>query len=253
MLDNYTLISYKDVKARGKSISSNRGEGVPMTVQSLSIHPNSLDSRYLQAKRILDVVFTLLILPILCLVSAILAIAIRLDSKGPVLFHQRRVGKNGAEFDMLKFRSMYVNSEENTHREAIKHYLRGQKLNDNTSTDLAYKQVADPRITRVGRFIRKTSLDELPQFWNVLRGDMSLVGPRPPVPYEVELYSSHDWLRLSGKPGLTGPWQVYGRSQVTFREMVEMDIAYLQHQSIWEDFNLIALTVLVMIWGKGGT
>ena len=109
----------------------------------------------------------------------------------------------------------------------------------------------DPRITRVGRFIRKTSIDELPQFFNVLRGEMTLVGPRPPLPYEVTEYSEHDRLRLCGKPGVTGLWQVYGRNRVTFGKMVEMDIDYLQHQSILEDLKLIALTFPVMVKGVG--
>ena len=128
--------------------------------------------------------------------------------------------------------------------------MNGEILNGNGN--IPYKMGEDPRVTRVGKFIRKTSLDELPQFWNVLQGHMSLVGPRPPVPYEVELYTSHDLLRLSGKPGLTGPWQVYGRSKVSFQEMIDMDIAYLQRQSFWEDIKLIALTVPVMLLGRGG-
>lgn len=130
--------------------------------------------------------------------------------------------------------------------------MNGQKLNENSRADLLYKQVDDPRITRVGRFLRKTSIDELPQFLNVLRGEMTLVGPRPPLPYEVEHYSQRDRLRLRGKPGLTGTWQVYGRSRVPFQSMVEMDIAYLQQQSLRQDLKLIALTIPVMINGSGG-
>ena len=113
------------------------------------------------------------------------------------------------------------------------------------------KDEDDPRITRVGRFIRRTSLDELPQFWNVLKGQMTVVGPRPPIPYEVVLYEERDWLRLSGRPGLTGAWQVYGRSSVTFMDMVGMDIAYLNEQSLLQDIKLIILTIPVMIFGKG--
>src|SRR6266704_1497219 len=158
--------------------------------------------------------------------------------------------QNGVEFSMLKFRSMFENSEDKAHREAVKQYMNGERLNGDA--DAPYKLKNDARVTRVGRIIRKTSLDELPQFWNVLRGEMTLVGPRPPLPYEVELYSSHDWLRLSEKPGLTGFWQIYGRSRVTFQEMVEMDIAYLEHHSLWEDLKLMALTLPVMIKAKGG-
>jgi len=117
---------------------------------------------------------------------------------------------------------------------------------------MAYKNVLDPRITKVGRFIRKTSIDELPQFWNVLRGEMTLVGPRPPLPYEVEQYSAYEHQRLLGKPGLTGTWQVYGRSRVTFHNMIEMDLEYLENQSLWRDLKLIFLTVPVMIFARGG-
>ena len=208
------------------------------------------DPGYLRSKRILDILITLVFLIPLCLVLLIVAVMIRVDSNGPIFFRQKRVGLNGREFYMLKFRSMYVNSDDSVHREAIKQYMNGEVINGNGNN--LYKLVDDHRITRVGRFIRKLSIDELPQFINVLRGEMTLVGPRPPVPYEVEHYSIRDQLRLYGKPGLTGTWQVYGRSRVTFQEMVEMDIAYLHQQSIWQDLKLIALTVPVMLQGRGG-
>src|SRR5260370_38523595 len=132
---------------------------------------------------------------------------------------------NGVEFEILKFRSMYINNDDSYHREAIVKYLNGQKLVESTDDKMSYKVVDDPRVTNIGRFLRKYSFDELPQFFNILCGDMTLVGPRPPLPYEVELYSTRDMLRLCGKPGLTGPWQVYGRSLIPFQEMVAMDIA----------------------------
>lgn len=223
-------------------------QSAPTSIQKTII----INSNYLRAKRILDVVFTLLILIPLGIVIAIVALMIRLDSKGPVFFRQKRVGLNGVDFVMFKFRSMYVNSDDSSHREAIEQYMNGNALNDDMDSGVQYKLSDDPRITRVGRFIRKTSIDELPQFLNVLRGEMTLVGPRPPLPYEVEFYTSHDRLRLCGKPGLTGTWQVYGRSRVPFHNMVEMDIEYLQQQSIWQDLKLIALTVPVMISGRGG-
>jgi lipopolysaccharide/colanic/teichoic acid biosynthesis glycosyltransferase len=130
--------------------------------------------------------------------------------------------------------------------------MGGQKLNGDALSNTLYKKIDDPRITTVGRFIRKTSVDELPQFFNVLRGEMTLVGPRPPLPYEVEKYGPYEQLRLAGKPGLTGNWQVYGRSRVTFQNMVEMDIEYLQQQSFWYDLKLIMLTVPVMLLSRGG-
>ncbi|OLB31093.1 MAG: hypothetical protein AUH05_19985 [Ktedonobacter sp. 13_2_20CM_53_11] len=221
-----------------------------MAVQTAPIQTISLKLSYERAKRVLDIVFTLCIAVPVLLFSAVIALLILADSEGPILYRQKRVGRNGAEFEMLKFRSMYVKNDDSKHREAIKHYMNGSKLNNDTSSP--YKIYNDPRVTKVGKFIRLTSLDELPQFLNVLRGEMSLVGPRPPLPFEVELYSLHHKLRLSGNPGLTGPWQIYGRSRVTFENMVEMDIAYLQRQSLWEDIKLIFLTVPVVIKKRGG-
>jgi lipopolysaccharide/colanic/teichoic acid biosynthesis glycosyltransferase len=223
-----------------------------MAVQSAPTQAISSNPGYLRAKRILDIVFTLLILLPLLITIGIVAILIKLDSEGPVFFRQKRVGLNGEEFTLLKFRSMYVNSDESIHRQAVEQYMKGTILNERAEDGSLFKLGNDPRITRIGRFIRKTSIDELPQFFNVLRGEMSLVGPRPPLPYEVASYSSQHWLRLSGKPGLTGTWQVYGRSKVSFQEMVEMDIEYLQQQSLWQDLKLIALTPTIMISGRGG-
>ncbi|MBV9706434.1 MAG: sugar transferase [Chloroflexi bacterium] len=205
----------------------------------------AIDPKYKSAKRVLDLMITLLLIVPLCLVCMMVAVMIRLDSKGTIFYRQKRVGLGGKEFYMYKFRSMVEHCDDSVHRAAITKFMSGEKLD-------TYKKADDPRITRVGRFIRKTSLDELPQFLNVVRGEMSLVGPRPPLPYEVEQYRPQDWLRLSGKPGLTGGWQVYGRSQVPFEEMVQMDIAYLRRQSIWEDLKLILLTIPVMIQGRGG-
>lgn len=200
------------------------------------------NAHYLRVKRVLDIVFTLLIAPFLLLVGTVIALCIKLDSKGPVFYRQTRIGRNGVPFQMLKFRSMYVDGDENVHRKRVEEMMRnGQTLT---------KEKNDPRITLVGRFIRKTSLDELPQFWNVLVGDMTLVGPRPPVAYEIALYKEKDWLRLAGRPGLTCTWQVYGRCIVTFEEMVDMDITYLQEQSLLKDIKLILLTVPVMVLAK---
>ncbi len=225
-----------------------------MAIQTAPAQVQVIDSSpgYLRAKRLLDIVFTLLILLPLLVIIAIFAILIRLDSKGPIFFRQKRVGLNGEEFTLLKFRSMHVNNDDSIHRQAVERYMNGGKLNDQEEDDLPFKLRDDPRVTRVGQFIRKTSIDELPQFFNVLLGEMSLVGPRPPLSYEVARYSSHDWLRLSGKPGLTGTWQVYGRSVVGFQDMIEMDITYLQQQSIRQDLKLIALTPNIMISGRGG-
>ena len=211
-----------------------------------------VDKGYLIVKRILDLVFSILILIPLFIVIAIIAVLIRIDSKGPIFFRQKRIGMNGVEFDLFKLRSMYVDSDDSLHRESIKQFMNGGALNGKVNSDNLYKLVDDPRVTRVGQFIRKYSIDELPQFINVLRGEMTLVGPRPPLPYEVEEYGPHEWIRLFGKPGLTGTWQVYGRSRVPFQEMVDMDIEYLGHQSVLLDLKLIASTLPVMLQGRGG-
>ncbi len=223
-----------------------------IAVQSAHAETINISSNYLRAKRILDIVFTLLISPLLIIVGIIVALCIKMTSRGPIFFRQKRHGLHGIEFEMLKFRSMYVDNDQEIHRKKIAEYMKGQKLNDKTTGEIAYKYIDDPRITKIGRFIRKTSIDELPQFWNVLVGEMTLVGPRPPLPYELELYSSREKLRLVGKPGLTGTWQVYGRSRVPFQEMVAMDLEYLEQQSIWQDIKLIFLTIPVMIFARGG-
>ena len=224
-----------------------------MPVPSLSLESRlTIKQSYLRAKRLLDILFPLLILVPLCLLIVVIAILIRLDSEGPVFYRQKRTGLNGEEFTLYKLRTMYLHNEDSLHRKAVAKYISGEKLSGDGTGNIAYKLTEDPRVTRVGRFLRKTSLDELPQFFNVLHGEMSLVGPRPPLPYEVEMYSPHDWLRLSGKPGLTGIWQVYGRSRTTFQSMVQMDIEYLQQQSLWEDLKLIVLTVPVVFLARGG-
>src|SRR5258708_3445270 len=167
-----------------------------MIVQSPSVGKIiRLKTNYLRNKRIMDITFTLLLLPLLSLVMAIIAILIRLDSPGPIFFRQKRIGQHGVEFEFLKFRSMYVNNDDVHHRTAIVQFIQGGVIDGSTNSAAPYKIKGDPRVTRIGKFIRKTSLDELPQFFNVLRGEMSLVGPRPPVPYEFEHYSAHDKLR----------------------------------------------------------
>ena len=222
-----------------------------MSVHAASSQVLHVDNSYQRIKRITDIVFTLLIMVPLCILTAIVALIIRLDSKGPIFFRQKRVGQNGREFELLKFRSMYHNSDDTLHRKAIQQFMNGDTLSHKEDSSKRYKLTNDSRVTRVGSFLRKTSIDELPQFFNVLRGHMTLVGPRPALQYEVELYSNHDRLRLSGKPGLTGPWQVYGRSKVSFPEMVQMDIDYLHQQSLRQDLKLIVLTVPVMLLGHG--
>ena len=194
------------------------------------------------AKRCLDVVIAGTMLTLCMPIFAIVAIAIYLENPGPIFFVQKRVGLNGRLFPFLKFRSMIVNAEA----------LKSELAKENESADgVIFKMKRDPRITRVGRLIRRFSIDELPQVLNVLRGEMSIVGPRPPVPSEVAQYNFRDRQRLMVKPGLTCIWQVSGRSDVPFHRQVDMDLEYIREQSIWADLALIIRTVPAVLLGKG--
>jgi lipopolysaccharide/colanic/teichoic acid biosynthesis glycosyltransferase len=178
----------------------------------------------------------------------ILAILVKLTSRGPVLFCQKRVGRYGKEFNFYKFRTMYTGNDPRIHQEYVTKLIAGD-LNESSGV---YKIVNDPRITPVGRFLRKSSLDELPQFFNILKNDMSLVGPRPPLPYEFERYQTwHKRRVLELKPGLTGLWQVEGRSRTTFDEMVRMDLRYAIERSLWVDVKIILQTPSAMFSGRG--
>jgi len=206
----------------------------------------------LYLKRLMDVVGSLLALLVLAPVFAAVAVAIRFSSKGPILFRQRRVGHRGLPFNLLKFRSMYVNNDASIHREYVKKLVAGkaEKQSASGNRNGVYKLTSDPRITRVGVFLRRSSLDELPQFINVLMGEMSLVGPRPPLPYEVEDYAVwHRRRLLEAKPGITGLWQVNGRNRVAFDDMVRLDLMYAKTWSPWLDLKILLRTPLAVIEG----
>jgi exopolysaccharide biosynthesis WecB/TagA/CpsF family protein len=194
------------------------------------------------AKRLLDVVASLSAILLLSPVLGLVALAIRLESSGPVIFRQRRVGRDGREFMMLKFRSMFTDAEQRLEALLAQNEMDGGVI---------FKMRDDPRVTRVGRLIRRTSIDELPQLFNVLRGDMSLVGPRPPLPREVALYSLHDRGRLDAEPGITCIWQVSGRSTIPFERQVEMDLDYIHSQSLVQDIKLLLRTVPALLLGRG--
>ncbi len=203
------------------------------------------------AKRVLDVTgsaaFLLLTSPVLLVVAAL----VKLTSPGPVLFRQQRVGWNGKPFTMLKFRTMSVNADSAIHQQYVTEFIKKNQAAAE-SGEAAFKITNDPRVTPVGRFLRKTSLDEFPQFWNVLRGEMSLVGPRPPLRYEVDHYRRWHHLRvLEAKPGITGLWQVMGRSRTTFDEMVRLDVRYARTRSFWTDIKILLATPRAVISGKG--
>jgi exopolysaccharide biosynthesis polyprenyl glycosylphosphotransferase len=193
-------------------------------------------------KRTLDVVASAAALLGLAPVFAFTALAIKLEDRGPIFFRQQRVGLRGRLFGMWKFRSMCVHADKMKDQLAAQNEMQG---------GVTFKMKDDPRITRVGRFIRKYSIDELPQFWNVLCGDMSLVGPRPPVPREVALYSPEDRQRLLAVPGLTCFWQVGGRSAIDFAGQVQLDVAYIRSASVWLDLKLLVQTVPAVLFGKG--
>jgi len=200
-------------------------------------------------KRTLDVVGALLALVLLSPVMLAVMAAVWLTSPGPAIFKQPRVGKGGRQFTFYKFRSMVANSDDRIHREYVEKLINARPGEVPLEGDAPayYKLKADPRVTRVGRFIRTTSLDELPQLFNVLKGDMSLVGPRPPIPYEAIHYEPWHLRRiLTSKPGITGIWQVEGRSRVSFSEMVRMDLRYIRECSLALDLKLMLKTVLVV-------
>ena len=193
-------------------------------------------------KRLLDIIVSFCALLALTPVFAATSLAIRIEGPGPLFFGQGRVGFRGRPFKMWKFRSMVPNADK------LKDQLLGQ---NQMQGGVLFKMKDDPRITRVGKFIRKYSIDELPQFWNVFRGDMSLVGPRPPVPLEVALYTPEDRQRLLAQPGLTCFWQVGGRSDIDFAGQVRLDVAYIQSSSLWLDIKLLFKTVPAVLLGKG--
>lgn len=207
----------------------------------------------LVVKRIIDIAFSALALLALAPVFLVLALAIKLTSKGPVFFRQQRVGRRAEIFTFLKFRSMRVATDPAIHRQYVQNFIAG-KVEPASSGDrkAVYKITNDPRITWIGKFMRRTSLDELPQFWNVLKGDMSLVGPRPPIPYEIEAYDV--WHRrrfLEVKPGITGLWQVTGRSKTTFDEMVRLDLRYAKSWTPMLDVKLLLQTPRAVVSGDG--
>lgn len=196
---------------------------------------------YRLCKRALDLVVASCALLISLPVMAVAAILIKLDSPGPVLFRQSRLGEDGRPFEMLKLRSMTQDAGE----------LLAAVAAGNEVTGPVFKIRSDPRITRVGRFLRKSSLDELPQLWHVLTGEMSLVGPRPPIPEEVARYEPWQRERLAGKPGLTCTWQVSGRSDIPFDRWVQMDIDYLRHRTFLLDLKILLQTIPAVLTGRG--
>jgi lipopolysaccharide/colanic/teichoic acid biosynthesis glycosyltransferase len=211
--------------------------------------PASAAGRHL--KRTIDIVGSVAALTALSPVLATCAAIVRLGSRGPILFRQKRIGQDGRPFTLLKLRTMYVNADSSVHEAYVKRYIAGDVGAEAAGGTPVFKLTGDPRITPAGHWLRRLSLDELPQLINVLRGDMSLVGPRPPLPYEVEHYRPRDLQRLRAMPGITGLWQVSGRNQTTFSEMIDLDLDYIKRWSVWLDLWILWRTIPVVLFPDG--
>jgi lipopolysaccharide/colanic/teichoic acid biosynthesis glycosyltransferase len=233
----------------------------PELARPQTVRPMGRFGLYLVLKRGLDLILASAALALVWPLMVLIAVLVKLDSPGPAIFTQRRVGarwRHGGSdgewevttFDFYKFRTMTHGCDSSVHKAFVAALVDGQPSVSPADAE-PYKLWNDPRITRLGRWLRKSSLDELPQLFNVLKGDMSLVGPRPPIPYEVEMYQPWHRQRLAAKPGLTGWWQVTGRSSVDFDEMVRQDIWYIEHQSLWLDLTILLKTPLAVLTGKG--
>ena len=229
---------------------------MPIQLSNPTLYPDiksrDKDKKTLRVlKRIMDIAGSLAALLIFSPAFILIAILVKLTSKGPIIFKQDRLGQHGKSFKFFKFRSMYTDSNHKIHQEFMKSVISGNHDgNANGETKPVYKMTSDPRITKIGKFLRKTSLDELPQFFNVLRGDMSLVGPRPPLAYEYQEYDI--WHRrrvLEVQPGITGLWQVKGRSRVSFDDMVRLDLQYVRGWSLWLDIQILVRTPAAILLG----
>ena len=242
---------------------------VPRAIEVAGVHPSviwshgvplmeltapALRSQQRALKRVIDLLGSGLGVVLTAPLMLGVAIAIKLDSRGPVFFRQERVGVGGKRFKVWKFRTMTHNAPDTLHREYMTEMLQGDE-NATLRTDAngrpIFKMVDDPRVTRVGRSLRRASLDELPQFFNVLRGDMSLVGPRPPVPYEFDAYDHWQYDRMQVRPGITGLWQVSGRSRLSYRQMCELDLDYVRRWSVWFDLRILLRTIPVVLFNSG--
>lgn len=201
-------------------------------------------------KKPIEILFSLGLIFLFSPIMLAIAIGIKLFSPGPILYLQKRIGKDGKPFMMRKFRSMHLENNPDLHREYVQRLIRENLSPKDIGSD-SMKLKSDPRITGLGKYLRKFSLDELPQFFNVIKGEMALVGPRPPLPYEFEVYSNWHKKRLTVLPGITGSWQVYSHNHCSFDNMVRQDIKYIESMSLWNDLKIIILTPIEMIRGKG--
>ncbi len=226
-----------------------RIDGVP----TLAVRESPMRGIALAVKRLIDVVVAAALLVVFSPLFLLISVLVKLFSPGPVLFKQKRAGQGGREFEFYKFRTMRVDTDDRLHREYAGNFINGKPASDGEEKagKPVYKMTRDPRVTGIGRILRRTSLDELPQLINIVLGEMSLVGPRPPILYELTHYKEWHKRRLEAKPGLTGLWQVSGRSSVPFNEMVLMDLYYIDNWSLWIDVEILLRTIPVILFGKG--
>jgi exopolysaccharide biosynthesis polyprenyl glycosylphosphotransferase len=243
---NLAAFRYTDHKVIPLYASEGARGAFPLAPAATSTRQASL-----AAKRVIDIGFSLMVMVLGLPFYLLIAALIKITSEGPVLFVQDRVGRDGCPFKFYKFRTMQVDCNDTQHRDFAENFIKGRVMQDDENGPV-FKLKNDPRVTSIGRFLRRTSLDELPQFINVLRGEMTLVGPRPPLAYELAHYKEWHRGRLVAKPGLTGLWQVSGRSTVPFDEMVMLDLYYIENWSLALDVKIIVRTVPVMLFGLGG-
>jgi lipopolysaccharide/colanic/teichoic acid biosynthesis glycosyltransferase len=249
----------------GKPLLAREEMAVPTTWQGSTqvalLEEKSQRTLYFISKRCTDVCLASLVVVLLLPLLLLIAVLIKLDSAGPVFFTHERVGakrqRGGSEgvwvvrnFGMHKFRSMFQDADSRVHEAYIRDFVEGRVCPSKESGG-KFKLTNDPRVTRIGRLLRRTSLDELPQLFNVLKGQMSLVGPRPVPPYEVACYRNGDHKRLTAVPGITGFWQINGRCQVSFEEMIRMDLEYIRNASFWLDLQILFLTIPAVLCGRG--
>lgn len=239
------MIEVKTKPVSWSRLSIETVDATRLTLPRLSVYP--------AAKRLMDITLAAVAIVVLLPVMALIALAIKLDSPGPAIFRQKRVGRWGRDFVIYKFRSMRADADESLHREFATNYINGHTSEigiPSSGGQVVYKPNGDHRITRVGKWLRQTSLDELPNFFNVLKGEMSLVGPRPVVRYEVEQYSKWHLQRLAVLPGLTGLPQISGRGKLTFNQAVQLDVEYIKQRSLLLDLKILVKTIPVLFMTK---
>ena len=245
---------YPGPDAVGGTVSTEPETGLDLPLVPLieDIRLRGRTASYQVAKRGIDIVLSAVLLILLSPLLLLIAVAIKSCSRGPILFRQTRIGQEAKAFTMHKFRTMVVDADHDLHEAYVTDFITESAAGSTGTARRTFKITDDPRVTRLGRLLRMTSLDELPQLWNVLCGEMSLVGPRPPLPYEVEQYKSWHLRRvLEATPGITGLWQVKGRSRTTFDEMVRLDLRYVRTMSFWTDLKILVATPRAVIAGEG--